>query len=207
MYPASIAKHKMAVELYGQGLTLEKVGEKMDGITRERVRQILKEEGVPRRKMGAYILVSDEKILESIKSGKTAEEAAKELGMSTAYMYQRSYEVGGKFKKKDITGPKHWCWKGGRFTIMCRGGEKSPLRPWVVVRAPGKPVRGIACNGRYVYEHVLVASRMLGRPIGKDERVYHKNGITNDNRPENLEVRRIGEASSDATPPLRKGKA
>jgi hypothetical protein len=39
-----------------------------------------------------------------------------------------------------------------------------------------------------VYEHILVAEEMVGRPIGRDEVVHHKNGVKHDNRPENLEV-------------------
>lgn len=39
-----------------------------------------------------------------------------------------------------------------------------------------------------VYEHILVAERMLRCPLADGERVHHKNGIRHDNRPENLEV-------------------
>jgi hypothetical protein len=42
-------------------------------------------------------------------------------------------------------------------------------------------------NG-YVYEHVFVMSQVLGRALEADERVHHKNGRRNDNRPENLEL-------------------
>lgn len=39
-----------------------------------------------------------------------------------------------------------------------------------------------------VYEHILVAEKMLGRPITASEHVHHRNRIKHDNRPENLEV-------------------
>lgn len=42
-------------------------------------------------------------------------------------------------------------------------------------------------NGE-ILEHRQVMSEVLGRPLEKGEVVYHKNGVRNDNRPENLMV-------------------
>jgi hypothetical protein len=39
-----------------------------------------------------------------------------------------------------------------------------------------------------MFEHILVMSRMLGRPLLHHEQVHHRNGVKNDNRPANLEL-------------------
>lgn len=67
-------------------------------------------------------------------------------------------------------------WKGGR----------SEIDGYVYFTVRDHP------RGRRIAEHVLVAERMLGRYLEPDEIVHHKNHVKNDNRPENLVVKKNG---------------
>ena len=83
-------------------------------------------------------------------------------------------------------GPNNPVWKGGR-TQMSTGYIRL-AKPYVEANHPDLlPL--IAFNrGFFVHEHVLVMTKMLGRALYKNEVVHHKNGIRDDNRPENLEL-------------------
>src|SRR5205085_7410511 len=70
-------------------------------------------------------------------------------------------------------------WKGGRHLL-----NSGYARVW----APAHPR---AQKIGYVLEHILVMEQMLGRYLLPNERVHHRNGVRDDNRPENLELWRL----------------
>lgn len=69
-----------------------------------------------------------------------------------------------------------------------RTAERNPFyRGGVLLDGHGYR-RVLVGKNRYVYEHRLVAATIIGRPLLKHEAVHHRNGIRDDNRPDNLEV-------------------
>jgi len=77
---------------------------------------------------------------------------------------------------------KHGNWRGG----IRKTGKSGYLREC----CPNHPD---ADKKGYVLQHRLIIERFIGRYLKKNEVVHHINGITSDNRIENLEILEKGE--------------
>lgn len=53
---------------------------------------------------------------------------------------------------------------------------------------PGSKVHYGPNHRRWMFEHRYVMQQMIGRALVDGEQVHHKNGVRNDNRPDNLEL-------------------
>lgn len=70
--------------------------------------------------------------------------------------------------------------------VRSKDGERIDLDTgYVMVRRPGHPE---AKKAGWGYEHRIVMSDLLGRPLYRDENVHHRSGVKHDNSPENLEL-------------------
>lgn len=77
-----------------------------------------------------------------------------------------------------VRGKLHYRWNKGQM-VSSHG--------YILVRVNKDHPRANA-NG-YAYEHDLVMEQILGRPLQNGEVVHHKNENTQDNRPDNLELK------------------
>lgn len=82
----------------------------------------------------------------------------------------------GKWQGEHRHGENNPSWKGGRVYDG---------KGYVKTYSPDHPNKS---NDRYVYEHRLVMEKMIGRYLLSREIVHHKNGVKDDNRPENLQL-------------------
>lgn len=71
-----------------------------------------------------------------------------------------------------------------------RAGRGTSL-PEGTTRRGGKGYRQIKVGKSWPMQHRHIMEQVLGRPLEDHERVHHKNGRRDDNRPENLELWRV----------------
>jgi len=98
----------------------------------------------------------------------------------------------GKITLKQIRDAKYFCDRTCYMNWKREHPNKKPHKEKVLISGyyyiyrPDHPLA--IKNGRYIAEHRLVAEQKIGRYLQQMEVVHHINGITTDNRLENVEV-------------------
>jgi len=122
---------------------------------------------------------SKEKLIEFyVKDNMSQVEIAQSLGVSQKVIWKAMIRFNIKTRpqiKRNQFGEKNSSWKGGK-TIHYNG-------KYIYQLAYGHPK---AKTFPYVFEHILVMEKRLGRYLNDGEIIHHKNGNRKDNRIENL---------------------
>lgn len=144
---------------------------------------------------------------------KTMKEVSEELGVSvgTVFNYIKRYGIKSRPKMTDKTRGRISKTKTGKPSPLKGRKVPSETRRKISVAKKGKykcntkygghkkkradgyasvytPNHPFASKDGYVMEHILMMEEHIGRLIGRDEVVHHKNGVRDDNRIENLEL-------------------
>lgn len=112
--------------------------------------------------------------------GESQQAIADSLGISQAVVSRVVAKAGAS--KSFSRGPDHHSWQGGRINVA--GGyvgvmaDRTDDIAWPMATSLG-----------YVPEHRFVMAHHLGRPLDPSETVHHINGVRDDNRIENLQLR------------------
>jgi hypothetical protein len=89
------------------------------------------------------------------------------------------------FCSKHYSSFKAWLDKDRCYEDRSKQNKQKDSQGYILLYKPEHP--NCSVKGHYS-EHRLVMEQTIGRFLVKGENVHHKNGVRNDNRPENLEL-------------------
>lgn len=196
-------QEREVVRLLNAGLSMAEIGRRLGCSTEpiKRLRAEARSQGLvpPRKPTRTNLPASKQRaILDGYRAGRSRRQLANEFDTYWWYVDKLIRQAGIE-RRDDRTrrGPNCPTWIGGRQ--ICDGY----VRVWIADDSPFASMRH--SRGGYVLEHRLVMAQTLGRSLFPSERVHHKNGQKQDNRPENLELweesHPPGQRSHEATSP------
>jgi Mor family transcriptional regulator len=170
-------------EEYEQGAGVRTLAQKY-GCHDATIRTALRRAGGETRRTGRVSIWTDNLLAQVTARYRTGEDLtaiAEELGLTRAAVRAklRKAEV-IPIAKQALRREEHGSWQGGRTVV----------EGYVYIKPTLEEQQFCAPNtSGYVAEHRLVMGRHLGRRLLSAETVHHKNGIRDDNRLENLQIR------------------
>jgi len=134
--------------------------------------------------------VPSEILAASYVDGLSCMQIGSRFNLSHMVVWRRLQEVGVKMRTdtegialayKSLKGPKNKNWQGGRYLHKHKSREKDY---WLIY----KPEYPQSRKSGYILEHIFIWEQANGKIVPKGWHVHHKNGVSTDNRPENLEA-------------------
>lgn len=174
--------------LYAEGKTLDELCHIVGCKSRITMRKIFREAGIDTNRNAKIASMTRRGMSDAEFRAYLIEEykansiigIAKKVGVTPAVIrkYFKKYDIPFKDAtevRRSYRGSKHKCWCGGQ---SMHGG-------YIEVYAPDHPS---ARSRNYVYEHILVMEKHIGRHLAPNEVVHHINEDKADNRIENLRL-------------------
>jgi transposase len=177
------ARSSEVVRDYQMGLSLDEMQQKHD-VNSWTIRDRVRKSGVKLRRVGGrkreLNLLESSEVLRLNALGLTQSAIAAKFGCHQT-LISSLLSANGIQSVRHASGPSHGSWKGG---ISKNSGGYILQSP-----ALGDAAYLMRSKSGYVPQHRLVMANYLGRPLLKSETVHHINGIKDDNRIENLQLR------------------
>ena len=165
------------IAAYASGASLSQLS-KRRGVCLETVRNMLKRNGVPRRRKGNSVRLLPNEIKAAIladrKAGMTQQALADKYNVSQVGISHYLHSIG----------------LSKRIAALRTGGKwKAPGGYVFVWMDPESPYVSMTTHQGAILEHRLVVAQQLGRPLTSGETVHHKDGNKLNNDLANLELR------------------
>lgn len=187
-----------AMYLGDQRATMKSIGEKF-GVNSRTVERWLKHYGIPSKGRKGYHKSTNPELRDRDWLGaqlkiKTQVQISKELGVdhSMVSYWASKHGLADETKSKAIKRSLAIKYPDGQFgknSFHWKGGRRKASAGYIYIYSPDHPY---ANKQGAVMEHRLSMEEKIGRYLEPGEVVHHINGIKDDNRPENLELKTNG---------------